>query len=125
MDKNTAETIVKVFSVLGFIGGAFAIILGILVAIFGTLVGGLFIKRALFLGALAGGFMTMLAFILILFGIVGVVVAWGLWNKKKWARIVEGISGILSLPAFPVGTIFGAVIIYFFLINKDIANIFK
>ena len=36
----------------------------------------------------------------------------GLLNRKKWARITTIILGILTLFAFPVGTIIGFLLIY-------------
>ena len=118
MDKQTAETIVKVFSVLGFIGGGLEILLGLLAIIFGwalSLMG--------FFAGLIRGASVLIALLAIVAGVVTIVIALALLKHKKWARIVEGIGGILSLAGFPVGTIIGVVVIYFFLINKDIAKV--
>ena|SRR3989338_2503427 len=124
MDKQTAEAVVKVFSVLGFIGGAISVIFGLLIAIFGSAIAGVLVgARMAVPGAIAGGLLILIAAMVIVAGVIGLVVAWGLWKFKKWARIVEGIGGILSLIGFPVGTIIGIVVIYLFLINKDIAKV--
>ena len=37
---------------------------------------------------------------------------WGAKQRKGWARVLSLISGILSLPGFPVGTIVGVYLIY-------------
>jgi len=124
MDKNTAKAIVKVFSVLGFIGGALSVIAGLLLAVFGSALAGVLIgAKSPLIGALAGGALIVAAVLMVIAGVIGLVIAWGLLKMKKWARIVEGIGGILSLFGFPVGTIVGIIVIYFFLVNKDIAKV--
>jgi hypothetical protein len=43
------------------------------------------------------------------------VIGWGLWNRKSWARILGIIFAAMSLVSFPIGTMFGvyALIILF------------
>jgi len=124
MDKQTAETIVKVFSVLGFVGGGLEVILGLLLAVFGSVGAGmLFGLRMMLPMALFGGLFIALAIFEIILGAVSIFVSWNLWRFKKWARILVGVGGILSLFAFPIGTVLGIFMIYFFLINKDIAKV--
>jgi glycerol-3-phosphate acyltransferase PlsY len=37
---------------------------------------------------------------------------WGAKRRKGWARVLSIISGVLSLPGFPVGTLIGVYLIY-------------
>jgi hypothetical protein len=74
----------------------------------------------LFAGAAAG---TLLAFaapvlaglggLFILIGLVELLLAWGLYTGKNWARIVAIIFAILGLLAIPIGTIISIIILYY------------
>jgi hypothetical protein len=44
---------------------------------------------------------------LMLKGIVGIIVGWGLLDRQSWARILAIILGFLSLLHFPLGTALG------------------
>lgn len=43
------------------------------------------------------------------------VVGWGLWKRKNWARIFGIVLAAIALTSFPIGTLFGvyALIILF------------
>ncbi len=45
--------------------------------------------------------------------------AWGLWNLKSWARMAAIVLAILQLFFFPIGTVFGAVIIWYLWKDPD------
>lgn len=47
-----------------------------------------------------------------LFSIPGLITGIGLLKFKGWARILAMILGILSLPAFPIGTALGIYVLY-------------
>jgi hypothetical protein len=53
----------------------------------------------------AGGWMVALALLVV--GLPGTVIGWGLAHQSGWARIPGIILSILSLPAAPIGTIVG------------------
>ncbi|PKP58901.1 MAG: hypothetical protein CVT89_02085 [Candidatus Altiarchaeales archaeon HGW-Altiarchaeales-2] len=55
---------------------------------------------------------------------IGVVVAYGIWNLKKWARIAGIVLAVISLISIPIGTIIGIVILYFLLIDKNTKDLF-
>jgi len=42
-----------------------------------------------------------------LFGVLHLVLAWGLWERQPWARILGLILGFLALLRFPLGTALG------------------
>ncbi len=57
-----------------------------------------------------------LAFLFVLgFALVGIIAGWGLLRLKSWARWLTVILSVLSLPLFPIGTLIGAVIIWYLL----------
>jgi hypothetical protein len=44
---------------------------------------------------------------LALFGVVHLILAWGLFEREQWARILGIVVGILALLRFPLGTALG------------------
>lgn len=48
-------------------------------------------------------------------GIVSLIVGWGLLQLQNWARWVAIVLAVLGLCAFPIGTIIGALIIWYLL----------
>ena|SRR3989338_2131023 len=122
MEKGSAETVVKVFSVLYFLGAAFGILVGL-----GFLLGGGLLGFGLgaVLGGFFGGLLAVLGVVLIIYGVLDLFVGWGLWKHKNWARITAIVLGVLGLISFPIGTIFGILVIYFFGFNEDVKGLFK
>lgn len=57
-------------------------------------------------------------------GIALFISGWGLLQMKSWARWLAIILAILSLFAFPIGTIIGIVIIWY-LLKDDIKEAFE
>jgi hypothetical protein len=55
---------------------------------------------------LSGGFFSLGIF-LGLFGFVHLALAWGLFERQSWARILGLVLGILALLRFPFGTALG------------------
>jgi hypothetical protein len=53
-----------------------------------------------------GGLFSMGIF-LALFGVVHLVLAWGLFERQPWARILGLVIGFLALVRFPLGTALG------------------
>ncbi len=48
-------------------------------------------------------------------GIAGIVAGWGLLRLKSWARWLTVVLAVLSLILFPIGTVIGALIIWYLL----------
>ena len=104
---------ITILAVLSFITGIFVIIAGI--AAIQT------IESALaFFGGVEGGkeFALAVGGGIILFGIISMAVAWGLWTGKKWAWWIEVIFSALSVLSILalniVGAVIGAVILWYF-----------
>lgn len=51
--------------------------------------------------------------------VVCAAVGWGLWNVKSWARMAAVVLAILQLFAFPIGTVIGALIIWYLWKDPD------
>ena len=126
MEQQSAQTIVKVFVILAWIGAAFSILGGI-----GMLLGGGLLS-SLMMGsgedaAMAGIFGALgfaAGIILIGFGVLYIFVGRGLWQHQGWARIVTLIFAVIGLLGFPFGTVIGAIQIWLFGFQKDVKGLF-
>jgi len=65
--------------------------------------------------AWAGGCITTVSVLVGLLSIPNIIAGWGLARRKRWARILTIILGIIALPQMPIGTALGlyAIIIMF------------
>jgi hypothetical protein len=96
---------ISFLAVLNALGGAFALLGGALVVAAGVMSQ----------GESRGG-AAVLIVLGVLYGLVGVfqlATAVGLWSLKNYGRVCQMVTAGLSLIAFPVGTIFGALILYY------------
>jgi hypothetical protein len=132
MDKKTAELVVKIISILGYIGAAFSILAGIVMLFGGTFMASLLMSGtnyAAFVGALA----VVIAIIMIVVGVLAIFVSKALWQHKNWARIVVVIFsalGVLSslvsiMRGGIVGLIIDGAILYFLAFDKTVIHLFK
>lgn len=64
-------------------------------------------------------------FFMLASAIANVAVGWGLWNLKSWARMAAIVLAILQLLVFPVGTIIGALIIWYLWQDPDALGAFN
>ena len=75
-------------------------------------------------GALiATAILSVLAFVLMTFCILILVIAYGLWTMRQWARVATIALAMLSLFAVPLGTIIGGLTIWY-LIKPEVADQF-
>ena len=121
MEKNTAQTVVKVYAVLAWIGATLNIIGGI-----GLLLGGSAIAGYVGQGyeQLIAGSSIFIGVLLIAFGLVEAYVGWGLWNQLIWSRVAVIVISALNLLNFPLGTFIGLIGIYLFGFNDKIRSLF-
>ena len=56
--------------------------------------------------------LALIAVLLGVFGVIHLVLAWGLYERKVWARPLGLIIGFLALVRFPLGTALGAYTIW-------------
>lgn len=115
--KGPRPTGVTILAILEFLGGIFMLLGGAAFLALGSLFEGMAAGGAMGvlrgLGIVGGG-------IFILFGLVVLVVAWGLWTGEGWAwtvalifAIVGLILSIISLPAGILGLIINGLILYY------------
>ena len=127
LEKDTAETIVKVYAVLAWVGALFALIAGA-VMIFGGSLFGAFLIPGGYAGnaglGFFGVFYILFGIFLIAVAVFDAIVGYGLWNRKPWARVTVLIMSVLDLFSFPIGTIIGVAGIWLFGFDETIKGIF-
>jgi hypothetical protein len=125
MEKETADTIVKMFAGLAWFGAALSLVLGISILIAGPTLGGLLESQGPTAEAEAAMELGIgAAIILIIAGLAQIAVGYGLWQHQRWSRFLEIIMGVVSLLIFPIGTIYGIITIWLFGFQRDIRGIF-
>jgi|GEM_PF-1610774 len=133
VEKNTAEMIVKIWAILGWIGAAFLIIAGI--ALFGLgslggfgMMGGLGDLEGVIGGGLLAGIGIIVGVIMLVFAALNIWISYALWQHKNWARIVTVIFSVLSiLSIFSlnfVGVIMGALGLWLFGFEPTVVGLF-
>ncbi len=65
-----------------------------------------------------------LAMVTMVLSIILLVVGYGLWTQRQWARVAAIAIGMLSLFGFPIGTMIGGVTIWY-LVKPEISAQFK
>ncbi len=119
-DKPTG---ILVCAILFAIGGLLSVLGGLGMLLMGGAMFGMGGADAEVAGMFAG-MMGIFAVIAIIIGVAEIVVAYGIWNLKKWARIAGIVLAVISLISIPIGTIIGIVILYFLLIDKNTKDLF-
>lgn len=91
---------VTILAVLDGLGAAILLGFGMIMVMAGPFVGSL----APFAGAFAGLILSAVGLLFVFLGVITFVVAWGLWNGKKWAWWFTVVFSVL-------GMIFGLTVI--------------
>lgn len=134
MEKKNAILFVKVIAILGYIGAGLMALGGLLMLFGGSFIAGLMPIESIpqLFGALAGAFFVVMGIIMIGFAVLGVFVARGLWNHKRWARIVciifsalGVLSGLVALPGSIIQLILNGVVLYFLAFDRTVIKLFK
>jgi len=100
----------------------FGIVIGIIILVVLSLVGGFVDDRdASFVLHLVGGIVSFLLFLL---SVPGIIAGIGLLGKKEWARILTLVLSVLNLMNIPVGTAVGAYSIWA-LVQEETVALFK
>lgn len=74
-----------------------------------------------FIGMFAVGLVAMAAMALCL---LHLIVGYGLWTMRPWSRMAAMALAVVGLFAAPIGTIVGALIIWY-LIKPDVVQLFE
>ncbi|MCD6512605.1 MAG: hypothetical protein J7K61_03280 [Thermoplasmata archaeon] len=62
--------------------------------------------------------------ITVIIGLIDLLIAYGLWELKSWARTAAIVLAIIGLLGFPIGTII-SIIILWYLFKPEIKEAFK
>lgn len=129
MKKSTAKVITRIIAVCGFISSLFIFLMGLFLTFGSTLFFSLLPFFAVWMGSipialLAGWLLLIIGLFFVLLGIFRFIVAYGLWEFRNWARIIEIIFAVICLFWFPLGTVLGIIKIYFIGFNRDILRLF-
>lgn len=129
---------VAILGILGFIGSIITILIGI-----GGLILSAFLNNILsafgassLVGAVAGLVVAVLSVGVLIAGLIYLLLSWGLWSGKNWARIiwiifsilgVLGALGTIAGPAYVAGVIdlIINVIIIYYLTRPHVTAYFK
>ncbi|PKP58902.1 MAG: hypothetical protein CVT89_02090 [Candidatus Altiarchaeales archaeon HGW-Altiarchaeales-2] len=112
-DKPTG---ILVCAILFAFKGLLAVLMGIGILLFGGIIFSIIDTN---ISAMVAGIMGIIGVVVLIVGVAELVVAYGIWNLKKWARIIGIALAVISLIDFPTGTIIGLIIMYFLLINEE------
>jgi len=122
------EQHVKIIGILDIVSGVIGVIAGVVILI-AFLVGAAGVGASGEQGAGAGA--AALASVglvggifLIAVSVFEIIVGMKLRAYKSWARIVQIIFGVMSLPGFPIGTALGVYYLWAML-NKDTTTLFE
>ncbi|HEC76636.1 MAG TPA: hypothetical protein ENI33_05215 [Thermoplasmatales archaeon] len=86
--------------------------------------GALFFAGGGMLGfGLGGAVLAGAGIIIVLIGLIDLLIAYGLWTLKSWARTMAIIFAIIGLIGFPIGTII-SIIILWYLFKPEIKEAF-
>jgi signal transduction histidine kinase len=131
MERESAALIVKIISILGYIGAVISVIFGIMFLFGGPVVAGMFESRLGLASGIVGGLMIMFGILLVIGGVIWFWLAYELMKHKNWARIVVivlsaigFIGAIFSLPASIISLIINGLMIYLLAFNADIVALF-
>ena len=109
--------VVTIIAIYHFVAGGLALLGAGATLIFlmlpMTLGRGNWIGSGLGLVVLGFGVLATLAF-----GLAAIVMGWGLLELHSWARWGAVVLAILQLLAFPIGTVIGALIIWYLLTDQ-------
>jgi hypothetical protein len=105
---KSVPTLVKVISVLYYIGAAFSVLFAVLLFVGAGSIGALLSEVPL-LGSIGAGFFIVLGIIFIALAVLDFFIARGLWKGKNWARIVAVIFAVLGVLMAIFGMVGGAI----------------
>jgi len=139
MERNTAQTLVKVYAGLIWFEAFMILIAAILLLFAGSVLGGAFggafvgmmpsMDEMMMGDALATGGAIGLVFALVLLVLLALVAAYiiiglAIWRRERWARIPGLALGVISLLSFPVGMLIGVFGIWLLGFDPTVRSLF-
>ncbi|MFQ5855706.1 MAG: hypothetical protein ACE5LU_08710 [Anaerolineae bacterium] len=112
MKRPDGVTLISVY--YWFLTAMFTLgICGVFFGMFSSIAGGERGVVGAVIGLVFGLFFTVAA------AVATAWVGWGLWNLKSWSRMAAIVLAILQLFGFPIGTVIGALIIWYLWKDPD------
>ena len=65
--------------------------------------------------AIVGVIMLVIGSVFLLIAVANIVIGWGLWRQREWARVGALALAVLRLLNVPLGTVIGGLIIWYLL----------
>jgi hypothetical protein len=96
MKERTAQTWVRIFAILDWIGGVALVLLGLVMLIGSAAMNDEQLGNAL-VGNLIGGSLLVTGALYVLLGVFSIVIGAGLWQFRNWARIIELVSAWIGV----------------------------
>ena len=62
---------------------------------------------------IATGILALIGALLMFFTAFFLIIGYGVWTRRQWARIASLALGVLSLFAIPIGTVIGGLTIWY------------
>jgi hypothetical protein len=110
MSEKKRPTVVKILVLIVTIGSIIPILAGVMMLTGGSAYEGYFMQELL---------SRILPTYYVLIGVIGLVVAWGLWRGRGWAWtlaliifIIGIIMDLITLPTGIVGVVIDAIVLY-------------
>ncbi len=123
MDRQTAETLIQVIAILGYIFSVVLFFIGV-TTFFGNRFIASFVPE---LGrTLIGNILYVVVLLILGLAVFQFLVSKDIWQHKNWARTAQiVVSVFVAILNFPVGTILSACIIYVLAFDKTSTTLFK
>ncbi len=121
MDQQGAQTVLKVYRIIFYVLAAIDILGAIFILIMGTAMNGFMNFPSMVMSVGAG----VAALFLIIIAILLFVAGNHLQRRTETGRILTIIISIILLFSYPIGTIIGALGIYFFAFEPAVKSLFR
>jgi len=125
MKQETGRAVVKTFAVLSWIEGLMLLAVAAGFLVLGPSVGAFIGADQPGLGQVLGGVGIGAAVVLGAMALLYLLNGFGLWRFRNWGRVLTLVLGVLSLFAFPIGTVIGIITIWLFGFNDLVRNLFR
>jgi hypothetical protein len=129
MERTTADAITKLYAILSWLGALGWLLTGLGLLLGGPILGSLADAGQITTGGTTTGeFLSTLgvtgAVVMFVMALLALAVGVGLWRHSNWARVLTILFAVLSLLAFPIGTVYGIITIWLFGFQDDIKALF-
>jgi len=104
-----------IYQILGWISIVVGVLMGLIFLIVGGAAGLSGEEEAAMGFAIGAGFGILILIFGVIFGVLYLITAKGISDKKNWGKIMGIVFGVLMLPSIPIGTVLGIIILIYLL----------